>query len=140
MSEVLELEAEAKISPPGVQNVERSTKAQISGPKLMQNVDVEFTDRVEFLPRHVQFGMLRHPRLAVQKPIPLEVTRTDRTVVATWDTVNEFGYGETWSEAVEDFSKTIAELFISLESQEAQLSADLKNVLAVLREHISKRR
>ena len=87
-------------------------------------------------PENVQFGLIRHPRLLVTRAIPVNVHRDGEVYVASWDQAEEFGYGSTRSDALEDFGKTIAQLFITLERETDTLGAHLQETLELLRAHL----
>lgn len=46
--------------------------------------------------------------------------------------LNEFGYGDNFSEAIQDLQEAIAELYLTLEDEQEQLGPDLASVWAVL--------
>ena len=90
--------------------------------------------------RHLAFGLIRDPRLRIKKPIPIALSVEGDTTVVAWTEAEEFGYGSNRAEAIEDFTRTIAQLFVTLTREESSLGDDLKAVLGLLREHIEFRR
>lgn len=87
------------------------------------------------LPSQVLFGVLRHPDLKLLEPIPVRTERSERGISVIWDEVQEFGFGDTFSDAMTDFADTIAELYLHLDKTEA-LSDDLTYVRDVLSDYI----
>jgi hypothetical protein len=90
-------------------------------------------------PRELLFGALINPLLRMRRAIPLEVATEQAGVVVSWREIEEFGYGETMSVAVEDFSHTLVELYFRLNDPTARLSPDLENVKRVLASYIEVR-
>ncbi len=90
------------------------------------------------IPQEIQFGALHSPILRLNKPIPLRVEKSEGTLAVVWDEIQEFGYGNSLSDAIFDFSATLAELFITL-SKEKSLGADLLRVKNKLSEYIEPR-
>jgi hypothetical protein len=95
-------------------------KAEIAGPDTA-------------LPSEFLFGALRNHALKLRKPIPLRSERSHEGISVIWDEGQEFGFGETFSSAIDDFAGTIAELYIHLVLGDEPLSSDL----TALRDKIS---
>jgi hypothetical protein len=70
----------------------------------------------------------------------LTTSRREGSVVVSSDDLEEFGYGSTLSDALDDFGKTVCELYHSLEAEEERLSNHLKQTLATLRRYLEPRR
>ena len=87
-------------------------------------------------PSLVQFAALRDPRLRMVRPIPLEVSVEESTVVVCWSRTSEFGTGETLSAAIDDFSAGVRDLYWQLSAPNARLGADLSSIKQALDEHI----
>ncbi len=87
----------------------------------------------------VLFGGLRDPHLRLHKPIPLKIEENEGFVSAIFEEIQEFGTGKTMSEAISDFSSTIAELYIRLSQESLQLSDDLLRVKNILSDYIESR-
>lgn len=90
------------------------------------------------VPQEILFGALQSPGLRLVKPIPLKTDKTKDTVSAVWEDISEFGYGDTLSEAIFDFARTVAELYLTLSEKES-LSDDLLRVKDKLSEYIEPR-
>src|SRR5256885_1806362 len=73
----------------------------------------------------IQFGVVHDPRLKMKRPVSLEISRKQGTVIAYSRQLDEFGCGETMSDALDDFSKGLAELYFELRSQADRLGKDL---------------
>lgn len=91
------------------------------------------------LPNTVLFGALRHPTLKLRKPILLQTERTDAGINVVWIETQEFGAGETFSSAIEDFGLTVAELYIRLGECDSPLSTYLQEIRKKLAEYIEVR-
>jgi hypothetical protein len=90
-------------------------------------------------PKKIKFGMLRDRRLRMLAPITVDLDRKKHAVVARWSEIQEFGYGANASEALDDFGKTIEELFLSLNERKDRLGEDLQNVWTIMSKHIEMR-
>jgi hypothetical protein len=86
--------------------------------------------------RQIAFGLIRDPRLRIKKPIPVHLSVEGDTTVAAWSEAEEFGYGSSRAEAIEDFGRTITQLFWTLHREEKSLADNLKAALALLSEHL----
>jgi predicted transglutaminase-like cysteine proteinase len=62
--------------------------------------------------RMAKFGALRHPRLKLKKAIPVRVE-----VIVSSGELEQWGQGDTFSEAMEDFGKAIAEDWFLIKKQ-----------------------
>jgi len=93
----------------------------------------------EARPTSILFGALRDPHLRLRKPIPLKIEEKEGLVSAIFEDIQEFGCGETMSEAISDFSSTVAELYISLSQENAPLSDDLLRVKNILSDYLELR-
>ena len=62
-------------------------------------------------PSKVLFGGLQDPDLQVQRAIPLEVSVDESSVVVRWAEIEEFGTGDTLSDALDDFAHAVRELY-----------------------------
>ncbi len=91
------------------------------------------------LPEKVLFGALRHPALKLRKPILLQTERSEAGINVFWEETQEFGSGETFSSAIEDFGLTLAELYMQLEDCDSPLSDYLLGVRNKLADYIEVR-
>ena len=73
----------------------------------------------------IQIGSLLDHRLRMSEPITLDMEREDEFYIAKYDELDEFGYGTDPISAVQDFRKTIAELYWQLKEDEERLGPDL---------------
>jgi hypothetical protein len=109
--------------------------AEDSRPALDVKV-ILYTDFSSARPESVMLGSLSDHRLCVRKPIPLDVSAEDGHIIVSWGDADEFACGASTGEALEEFSKTIAELFFDLNDQSIPLGNDLARVRDILNEHI----
>ena len=77
-------------------------------------------------PATILFGATIDRRLRVKNPIPITLSKEGDVVVASSSELEEFGYGNDISEALDDFARTLAELYLSLEENADRLGDDLK--------------
>ncbi len=84
-------------------------------------------------------GTINHCEFRVVKPIPVRLDKRGDTIIASWRQVDEFGTGKSSSLACDDLGHTLAELYASLEADEAHLGPDLARVWDVLKEHVVRR-
>ena len=81
---------------------------------------------------------MRDGRLRVVKPIEVVRTAEDGKCVVEARELNEFGFGDNFSEALADLQAAIAELYFTLEAEQDRLGPDLAAVWATLSEKVSK--
>ncbi len=91
-------------------------------------------------PDSILFGTVAHPNLRVSKAIPLGVSTEEGHVIVSWDEVDEFACGQTTSEALDQFSRSIGELYYELNDATVPLGSDLARVRDVLNQHIESNR
>jgi hypothetical protein len=84
------------------------------------------------VPDRLLLGSLQDAHVRLIEDIPLSVQRDDTAISVTWDAVGELGYGATLSEAIDDFRRSVIELFLELREREDALGPDLRNVLDIL--------
>jgi hypothetical protein len=129
------------VSPSGTQSSEAPNPGVL--PKQKNNLaTVPFWTHASprsAIPQAVLFGGLRHPALRMRKAMPLRTERVETGGVSVvWDEGNEFGFGDTFGAAMEDFSHTISELFIEL-GDAPSLSQDLSAIREKLAAYIEVR-
>lgn len=87
----------------------------------------------------ILFGALPDPRVRIRKPIPIEIANFEGTYTASSAELEEFGYGHTRSQALDDLGRTLSELYFSLADQRQRLSEHLTGIQAKLSEYIELR-
>lgn len=129
---------EAKITPAGSTPV---FQAEEGKPAVLVNARVVVT-RVKqgseplVFPRTIRLGSIPSARVRVLQPISVELSRADGLVVAAAPELEEFGQGDTSSDALNDLGLSLAELFLSLHQEESRLGPDLAQLLATLRTYL----
>jgi hypothetical protein len=88
----------------------------------------------------VLFGALTHPELRLRRPIPLEISEEEGHVVLNWEATSEFSCGTSMGDALDDFSKTVSELYFELNNTNVRLGDDLEGVRRILDDYIERRR
>ena len=83
-------------------------------------------------PAEFTIERLDDDRLHVVEPIAVRSTTEAGQVVLEAPEVNEFGYGDTHSEALADLQAAIAELYFTLDADKERLGTDLLAVYATL--------
>jgi hypothetical protein len=101
-------------------------------------VGMELAAPYSALPDEVLFGAFRHPALKLRKPILLQTERSETGIAVFWEETEEFGSGETFSSAIDDFGVTLAELYLRLEECDS-LSDYLQGVRNKLADYIEVR-
>src|SRR5262249_30873382 len=98
----------------------------------------EFSD-IDQLPQadnKILLGLVRDPHIRVIQPIPVEIQHDGKTVIASWKEPDEYGYGRDRSEALEDFGRSVSQLFTTLSRDEQILGSEMQRVLDVLRRYL----
>jgi hypothetical protein len=127
------------VSPPGAHTVERKdAEAKVKAIVGNEPVAAQFKEISYSLPGRVLLGQTFSPRIRIVKAIPADISQEGRVIVACWAATNEFGSGSTLSEALEDLSRSIVELFLAL-IDEAALGPDLQKIRSRLSDHIELR-
>ena len=84
------------------------------------------------LPVTFRIGMLPHPKLRLRAPIEVTVGRDDDLVTVWSEALDEVGYGTHLTAAVEDFQRTIVELYWELNANAARLGPAMADVWTAL--------
>ena len=75
----------------------------------------------------------------MQRAIPLEVSLDESSVVVRWAEIEEFGTGDTLSDALDDFAHAVRELYHHLYADNVEPGTDLLRVKQVLGEYVEPR-
>lgn len=134
---------EPEVTPPGFTKAERSEQAnpEVTPPGFTKAERSPQGIRMRdiALPRKIKFGAVASPELRMRRPINLRISEEEGSVVAAWQDIDLFGYGDSLSSALEDFRKSITELFFFLESQNDSLAENLRRVKDKLGQFIERR-
>ena len=84
------------------------------------------------MPAEFMLDRLEDGRLSVVEAIAVRGTTEAGQVVLEAPEINEFGYGNTHSEALADLQAAIAELYFTLDADKERLGSDLRAVYATL--------
>lgn len=124
---VIELHAEAQMSPSGVFVPPEGSRFVSTGP-------------IQW-PLGMQFGGPLDRGLRFKRPLPVQAYKDGLTYVVDCQLLEQFGSGSNMSEALDDFGKTISEMYFSLDEENAsgRLGDDLVRQLQTLREFIELR-
>jgi hypothetical protein len=76
-------------------------------------------------PCDVSIGSLLDSRLRLRIPVTLKLEQENDFYIARLDELEEFGYGYTATQAIDDFRQTLAELYWTLREEQSRLSQDL---------------
>jgi hypothetical protein len=132
MPETIDAE-QTRVSPTG-----RTIVPEAQGPAVEVTTFAE--TRVLPIPREILFGAVVDRRFHFRKPMTLSVYREGESYIAYSADLQEFGQGDDVGEALDDFSKTLCELYFSLEGTKDRLAPDLQSQLAKVHEFIEVRR
>jgi hypothetical protein len=94
---------------------------------------------IKQLPKHFYLGALRDGRLRVVSPISVHVMVENEQLIVESEEFEEFGFGHTFSEAITDLQRAIAELYLTLEEEQNRLGSDLDRVWSILQQKIRRR-
>jgi hypothetical protein len=73
----------------------------------------------------VQLGQLRHPTVRLRHPIELRPKRYREVVTVAFPDLDIWGEGTYLTEAIEDFERTLIELYLGLRTARGQLGPAL---------------
>jgi len=90
------------------------------------------------VPDQLLYAGAIHPELRTVAPFEVRFEPTGGGYAAVAHDLEEYGLGDTRSDALEDLRKTLQELYLALERDEARLAADLLSVWTRLKSHISR--
>jgi len=85
-------------------------------------------DQPVVVPGEVLLGSVRDGRLRVYSPIRVKFTQEGQHVIAEAVELNEFGFGNSVSEALTDLQHAIVELYLTLDKEQERLGSDLQDV------------
>jgi hypothetical protein len=97
------------------------------------------TKKTSMRPKRIRLGVIHSPLLQLRKPIAVEISRKKDSVIATASEFNEFGCGETMSDAIDDLAKGVAELYFRLEIDAPRLGKDLRALRTKLSKFVVRR-
>lgn len=118
-----------------ISELERQTESDIileDVPEMVRLVASLVAEESSRLPRSFALGSLRDGRLRIVDPIAVTRFEEGNQFVLEAPELNEFGFGENLSEAIADLQSAIAELYLTLEAEQARLGPDLRSVWDVL--------
>ena len=84
------------------------------------------------VPDRFALGSLRDGRLRVVKPIDVVQMPMGGKFVVEAPELNEFGFGDGFSEAIADLQAAIVELYFTLETEQKRLGPDLAAVWSII--------
>jgi hypothetical protein len=76
-------------------------------------------------PKGLEIGTLLDDRLRVHGAINVAMEQEGETYIARCDSLDEFGYGETPFDAIDDLRMVIAELYWTLKAESRNLSPNM---------------
>lgn len=106
----------------------------------LKSVEVRPSAMAPVRPSRILFGAINHPRLRMKTPIPVDISAEGESVVASCSELEEFGYGPSLSEALDDFGRTVCQLYFSLDSEGDRLNENLKEIRSRLSRYLEPRR
>ena len=124
---VIDLQADARLSPSGVFVPPEGSPPVSTGP-------------IQW-PLEMQFGGPLDRGLRFKRPLLVQAYKDGLTYVVDCQLLEQFGSGLNMSEALDDFGKTISEMFFSLDEENAsgRLGVTLVRQFQTLREFIELR-
>jgi hypothetical protein len=99
---------------------------------------IAFVGGSEEFPMNLKFAALPDGRLRFKQPLSVRLSKDNGTYVAQCIEIDQFGYGSDSGEALDDLSRTLAEMFIYLSDADrsGSLGEALTEQYALLREFI----
>lgn len=94
------------------------------------------TVTVKATPKRMQIGTLTNDQLRLKKSIEVEIEQEGSDYIANCVYLDEFGFGESPMQAVDDLRSAIVELYCELKEKRAELGAGLLETLTHLEELI----
>ncbi|MCZ6794483.1 MAG: hypothetical protein O7J95_12815 [Planctomycetota bacterium] len=88
------------------------------------------------VPSQSSLGTLRDHRFRVETPLRVRTSKQEGRIVVEAVEINEFGFGNNFSEALADLQRAIVDLYLTLREDEARLGPDLQKVWTTLQEKI----
>ena len=107
-------------------------------PKEVEFFGSLLAEEVPEQPESFAIGSLRDGRLRVVEAIRATQMVEGGKCVLEAPELNEFGFGDNLSEAIADLQSAIAELYLTLEAEQARLGPDLRSVWDVLSRKVRK--
>ena len=92
-----------------------------SRPESVADADSRSAAGGDATPAKIRLGSLQSPVLKLRSPILLRVGREDGFVTVWSDDLEELGHGPHLTAALEDFQKTVAELYETLRDERDRL-------------------
>jgi hypothetical protein len=129
----------AELIATGTKHADDSQLRHIATHGRIHQIDFRMEKPAVLVPSKILFGAIQDRRLCLKKPIPVELSESLGVITAHCGDLDEFGQGSVVSEALEDFGKTICEMFFALQDREHQLSLDLITLQKRLAEYIQLR-
>ena len=87
----------------------------------------------------IKLGFLRDGRLRVREAIEVKILEEEGQIIAEAEELNEFGSGDNQTEAIADLQYAIAELYFTLEAEQAHLGKELQRVWGTLQAKMDRR-
>ena len=124
-----------------IQALDRQHESDIilrAAPQMVELVGAVAVTEVQ-PPKTFTLGSLRDGRLRVSDPIEVTqmVVEGGKYVIEATG-LNEFGFGNNLSEAIQDLQAAIAELYLTLEAEQGRLGPDLVAVWGVISQKVRK--
>ena len=119
---------------PRILELDRQRASEVNPEDIPEMLELVGSVGVEIAPQPEGFtlGSLRDGRLRVVEPIGVvQMVEEGQHVIEAFE-LNEFGFGDNFSEAMQDLQEAIAELYLTLESEQGQLGPDLASAWNVI--------
>ena len=128
--------------PLSIEDALRSIPGSLLPAQIEESVP-ELTGSIEFhdvaeraTPDHMEIGTLPNDLFRLKRPINVKIELEDSEYIAACDFVDEFGFGSSPMQAVDDLRSSIVELYLELKEKRDELGAGLLETLSHLGELI----
>lgn len=101
--------------------------------------EVKFIKSRKATPETLQIAILPDDRLMMKASVEVKMEQEGEFYIARSEDLNEFGYGESPTEAIEDFQLSLVELYWGLKAEKDKLGPKMVDIWKHLREIIQER-
>ena len=86
------------------------------------------TMKISAVPKTVLIQVLLDDRLRLNRPVVVKIEKEGEHFIAKCDEFEEYGYGHSFIEAVDDLRQTLVELYWTLQKEQSRLGPGLANL------------
>ena len=112
---------------------------------IQEEIEEEITVQIQYqiadkaTPRVLYLAILPDDRLRMKAPVEVEIEQEGEFYIARCNYLNEFGYGESPTEAIEDLQLILVELYWTLKAEQEKLGPSMIEIWKRLHELIEEK-